>query len=64
MKKKTFYVLLAVWVLAVAVFAGVLISHFVGNNESTPAGAPGNNTEQGGGGSSNPNDDEGWTNNY
>ena len=66
MKKKTFYLLIAVWGVAVAVFATVLISHFVGNDKDTPAGAP-PKTEQGSGGSSNPNDpddEEGWTSNY
>ena len=63
MKKKTFYLMLAVWGVAVAVFAGVLINHFIGNNESKPSGAP--STEQGGD-NYNPNnpDDEGWTSNY
>lgn len=53
MKKKTFYIFLAVWLVALATFAGVLISHFVKNDDSSYGGAP--DTEQSGGG----NEDEG-----
>lgn len=48
MKKKTFYIFLAVWLVALATFAGVLISYFVGKDDSSTTGAP--DTEQSGGG--------------
>lgn len=70
MKKKTFYIFLAVWLVALVTFAGVLISYFVGKDDSSTTGAP--DTEQSGGGDNKEEEEEkdflesllGWTGFY
>ncbi len=70
MKKKTlFYVFLAVWVVALATLAGVLISNAMDKDDPTITNPP-PSTEQSGGGSGGSssseedNDDKNWTANY
>ena len=67
MKKRTFYILLSVWILAVAVFVGVLVNYFMDKNVSDPADAPGKNqtTEDSSGDEpEDPTNDEDWSKNY
>ena len=72
MKKKTFYVILAVWCVALATLVGVLLNHFLNKDDDSTIKPPANQ-EQSGGGNGDGNgagdvpgddDDKNWTGNY
>ena len=73
MKKKIlFYVFLAIWVVALATLAGVLISNALDKDDPTvtnppsteESGGSGDGSGEGGGSSSEDDDDKNWTANY
>ena len=70
MKKKIlFYVFLAIWVVALATLAGVLISNALDKDDPTVTNPPsteesGGGSGEGGGSSSEDDDDKNWTANY
>lgn len=68
MNKKTFYIVLAVWCVALATLVGVLINHFIGQDDDSTIKPPANQEQTGGNNddnsSNNDDDDKNWTGNY
>ena len=71
MKKKTFYVILAVWCVALATLVGVLLNHFLNKDDDSTIKPPVNQEQSGGNGDGNgagdvpgDDDDKNWTGNY
>jgi hypothetical protein len=68
MNKKTFYIVLAAWCVALAALVGVLVNHFVGKDDDSTIKPPAQQEQTGGGDKtpSNPDadDEKNWTGNY
>ena len=66
MKKKTFYIILAVWCVALATLVGVLINHFLSRDDNTTIKPPQQQTTPSDGAPDVPGDDDekNWTGNY
>ena len=70
MKKKTFYIILAIWCVALATLVGVLLNHFLSKDDDSTIVTPPKQEQTGGdqngagdvpGGDD---DDKNWTGNY
>jgi hypothetical protein len=64
MKKKTFYVILAIWCVALATLVGVLVNHFLSKDDDTTIQPPPSPEEPAGPDDVPADDDENWTGNY